>query len=133
MARNFIGVAAGLAVWFAVTLAAGLVIRVAWPAYASVADAMTFTLPMMIARLSIGAFATVAAGFVAARITQSRLAGVTPGIVLLIMFIPQHLVLWDKFPVWYHLLFLLSLIPLTYVGNAIARSALPERSVASAA
>ena len=66
MARNALGVVVGLVVWIAVVTVAGVIMRAAWPAYASVADAMTFTLPMMIARLSIGAVATVAAGWVAA-------------------------------------------------------------------
>jgi hypothetical protein len=39
--------------------------------------------------------------------------------------------LWDKFPIWYHLSFLLSLVPLTYVGNSISRGAMRERSVTS--
>jgi hypothetical protein len=29
--------------------------------------------------------------------------------------------LWDKFPIWYHLSFLLSLVPLTYLGNSGTR------------
>lgn len=33
----------------------------------------------------------------------------------------EHVMLWDKFPIWYHLWFLLSLVPLTYVGNSLAR------------
>lgn len=129
MARNFIGVATGLAVWLAIAVVAGLIMRETWPAYASVADAMTFTLPMMIMRLSIGAFATVTMGFVTACITQSALARLIPGLVLLIVFIPEHVMLWDKFPIWYHLSFLLSLVPLTYVGNSISRGAMRRRSV----
>jgi hypothetical protein len=35
------------------------------------------------------------------------------------MFIPQHIMLWDKFPVWYHLTFLASLVPLTWIGGNI--------------
>jgi len=131
MARNFIGVVTGLVVWLAITVVAGLVMRETWPAYASVADAMTFTLPMMIARLSIGAFATVTTGFVTACITQPALVRLIPGLILLIVFIPEHVTLWDKFPIWYHLSFLLSLIPLTYVGNSIARGAMRQRSVIS--
>jgi hypothetical protein len=42
---------------------------------------------------------------------------VLPGVLLLIGFIPVHVMLWDKFPVWYHLAFLLSLVPLTYLGG----------------
>lgn len=131
MARNFIGIVTGLAVWLAVTLVAGLIIRETWPAYVSVADAMTFTLPMMFARLWIGAVATVAMGFVTACITQSTLARVIPGVIMLIVFIPQHVMLWDKFPLWYHLTFLLSLVPLTYVGNSMVRGGMNQRSAAS--
>ena len=119
-ARNFIAVVAGLAAWMVVATLAGLIIRETWPAYVSVAESLLFTLPMKIARLSIGAIATLAAGYVAGHITQSRVAQLLPGVLLLIFFIPVHINLWDKFPIWYHLTFLLSLVPLTYVGNRVA-------------
>ena len=119
MARNIIGVVAGLAVWLVILIAAGFIMRETWPAYATVAGTMTFTLPMMIARLLIGAFATVLTGFVTGRIAKSAVARLIPGVILLIVFIPQHVMLWDKFPIWYHLTFLLTLVPLTYVGNRL--------------
>src|SRR5215510_11780331 len=122
MAKNIFGVVTGMAVWVIVATVAGLIMRVSWPAYASVAAAMTFTLPMMIARLSIGALATVAMGFVTTCITRSTLAGLIPGFIMLVAFIPEHVMIWDKFPIWYHLGFLLSLVPLTYVGNRLARA-----------
>jgi hypothetical protein len=82
---------------------------------------MTFTLPMMFARLAIGAVATLAAGFVTATITRhSPFATVMPAVALLLVFIPEHAMLWDKFPVWYHLTFLFSLLPLTYFGGNLA-------------
>jgi hypothetical protein len=133
MARKALGVIAGLAVWIAVTTVAGVIIRAAWPAYASVADAMTFTLPMMIARLGIGAVATVAAGWLAATISRrSTLATLLPGVVLLAGFIPQHIMLWEKFPVWYHLTFLLSLIPLAFLGGKLEAMRTPDAENISA-
>jgi hypothetical protein len=120
MSKKILGVVAGLLVFLMVVLLVGEAMRRSWPAYANVADAMTFTLPMMIARLSIGALATLAAGLVTALIVpQSTLAKLMPGVLLLIAFIPQHIMLWDKFPIWYHLTFLLSLVPLTWVGGAL--------------
>src|SRR5262252_1956386 len=120
MSKKILGVVAGLLVFLMVVLLAGEAMRRSWPAYANVADAMTFTLPMMIARLSIGALATLAAGLVTALIVpQSTMAKLMPGVLLLIAFIPQHIMLWDKFPIWYHLTFLLSLVPLTWVGGAL--------------
>jgi len=121
MARAILGVVAGLLVWVAIVAVAGVVMRGAWADYAAVADAMTFTLPMMAARLAIGALATVAAGWLAATIAErSAIARLAPGLILLLLFIPQHYLLWDKFPIWYHLTFLGSLVPLTWLGGQLA-------------
>jgi hypothetical protein len=120
MARKIGGVIAALAVWMIVVTVVGGVMRASWPAYAQVAEAMTFTLPMMLARLAIGAAATLAAGYVTAVITPSVIARLMPGVILLIAFIPIHIGLWEKFPIWYHLTFLLSLVPLTWVGAMAA-------------
>ena len=117
MTKNIVGVVAGLGVWVIVATVAGFIMRVSWPAYASVASAMTFTLPMMIARLSIGALATIAMGIVTGAIAKSVIVRLMPGVLMLLIFIPQHVTLWEKFPVWYHLTFLLSFVPLTYVGS----------------
>jgi len=116
--KALLAVVAGLVVWIAVVTVTGLIMRSSWPAYARVADAMTFTLPMMLARLSIGALATLAAGWVTAAIApQPMLVRLMPGLILLAAFIPQHIALWNIFPVWYHLTFLLSLVPLKYLGG----------------
>jgi len=118
MAKKTLGVVAGLAAWMIIVTVVGAIMRASWPAYARVADAMTFTLPMLIARLSIGAVATLAAGLVTASIARgSTIARVLPGVLLVVGFIPVHVMLWDKFPVWYHLTFLASLVPLTYLGG----------------
>jgi hypothetical protein len=118
MGKGILGVVAGLAVWMIVVSVAGLLLRAAWPEYVSVADAMKFTFSMKLARLFIGALATLATGLVTAVIARSRTAILIAGALLLLMFIPQHVMLWDKFPIWYHLTFLLSLVPLTYVGGS---------------
>jgi hypothetical protein len=121
MAKKILGIVAGLTVWMLIVGVVGAIMRVSWPAYANVADAMTFTLPMLFARLSISALATVAAGLVAATmVPNARLTRLMPGVLLLIAFIPVHVMLWDKFPVWYHITFLLSLVPLTYLGSTMA-------------
>jgi hypothetical protein len=100
MAKNIFGGVAGLVV-------AGLRQR---------RNAMTFTLPMMIARLSIGALATIAVGIVTAAIAQSVIVRLMPGVVMLVIFISEHVKLWEKFRVWYHLAFLQSLVPLTWAA-----------------
>jgi hypothetical protein len=85
---------------------------------------MTFTLPMLFARLSISAVATLAAGLIATHIRpRSLVVTVMPGVILLVLFIPQHIMLWSKFPIWYHLSFLSSLVPLTWAGGTMAARA----------
>ena len=124
MARGMLGVVVGLAVWVGVVTVAGLAMRETWPAYASVADAMTFTLPMMIVRLTVGALATLAMGLATSVVSRrSLVATLAAGALVLLVFIPEHVSLWDKFPVWYHLTFLLSLVPLAYLGGMTSRRA----------
>ena len=119
MGKGIRGVVAGLAVWMIVVSVAGLLLRAAWPEYVSAAGTMTFTASMKVARLSIGALATLAAGWVAALVARSTTAAPVAGALLLVAFIPEHIMLCDKFPVWYHMTFLLSLVPLTYAGGRI--------------
>jgi hypothetical protein len=120
MSNKILAVVTGVVAWFVLVTVVSPVLRAAWPDYAAVADAMTFTLPMMFARLAIGAVATLAAGCVAARVARrSTFASMATGIVLLVLFIPQHIMLWARFPVWYHLTFLLSLVPLAGLGGTI--------------
>ena len=118
MWRTIAGVIAGLAIWIAVVVVAGLIMRPLWPAYAAVAETMAFTLPMKIARLSIGAVATIASGWVAGTVAGRQSALIT-GIVLLVVFVPEHISLWSKFPIWYHLTFLGSLVPLSLLGRRL--------------
>jgi hypothetical protein len=122
MLKAILGVVAGLVVFIAVATTGGLILRASWPAYVSVAAAFRFTLPMLITRLSIGAVATLAAGVVAALAARRSIgAAVATGVVLLAGFLPQHIMIWAKFAPWYHLTFLLSLLPLTWLGGWVAR------------
>jgi hypothetical protein len=120
--KTAIAVIAGFFVWFAIVYVLGFVMRTTWSDYAAVAEAMTFTLPMMFARLSIGIVASLVAGRVAAGMAPKPMAAaIALGVVLLLFFIPEHILLWNNFPVWYHLFFLLSLIPLSMLGARIGR------------
>lgn len=120
MKRKILGVVAGVVTWVVISLIAGLILRGAWPEYVAVSDTMDFTLPMKIARLVIGAIATLGAGWVTALISRSTMTALIPGVIFLLVFIPQHIMLWDKFPLWYHLTFLVTLVPLCYLGGKLA-------------
>jgi len=113
-------VLAALATWIFVATVLNLPLRASWPHYPEAETAFNFTFTMKLARLVLGAVSSLAAGFVAAWIGKGRMRAATlTGVVLLGLFIPNHYLLWSKFPVWYHLTFLLSLVPLTLLGAAL--------------
>jgi hypothetical protein len=120
MLRGAAAIVAGLIAWFAVATIANLLIRFAWPDYAAVEVAMAFTLPMLLVRLCIGALSSVCAGVATALIARSsRRAVWVLGGILLILFIPVHYSLWARFPIWYHVIFLTSLVFLPYLGGVL--------------
>jgi hypothetical protein len=113
-------VIAALVTWFFVATVLNLALRALWPHYHEAETAFNFTIAMKLARLVLGAISTLSAGFVAAWIAKGRMSAATlTGIALLCLFIPGHYRIWDKFPVWYHLTFLVSLLPFTLLGAAL--------------
>lgn len=99
-----------------------ILMRLTWPAYAAVEKAMTFDTSMLATRLAIAATASLIGAYLAGLTTRD--ARVTPligGLILLVLFIPVHIQLWDKFPLWYHATFLTSLPLLAYIGGTFAR------------
>jgi hypothetical protein len=117
--RGIASVLAGLVAWICVATAVNFALRISWPDYAAAEKLMTFTLGMQVARLLTGAFASLSAGFIAAVIAKgSGTPARALAVMLVLLFIPVHYALWDKFPVWYHIVFLASLIPVTLLGAA---------------
>ena len=117
MLRGTAGVVGGVIVWVVIATIGNLVLRISWPDYAKVEAAMTFTLAMLLARLVLGALSSLGAGFVAAWIAKrNRVAVGCLAALLLAIFIPVHYTLWDRFPAWYHILFLASLVVITLLG-----------------
>jgi len=106
-------------VWFVVATVVHRLMCVLWPAYALATPLLNFTLPMKIARLALGALCTLIAAATARRLSVTRWLPLVLGCALLVLFLPEHYRLWNRFPVWYHLTFLGSLIPLTLLGARI--------------
>jgi hypothetical protein len=53
------------------------------------------------------------------------------GLIILAIFLPVHVSLWARFPVWYHLAFLVPLVPLVVLGASLPRATrTPEHSPA---
>ena len=67
----------------------------------------------------MGAIASLAAGYAAARLAHRPWAAVAVGVAITALFVPIHYGLGDRVPVWYHLTFLLSIVPLTMLGGRV--------------
>jgi hypothetical protein len=120
MGRTIIGVVAGFFAWMAIVTVLNWGLRLGLPGYSHAEPAMAFTLVMQVARLSIAAIASLMAGALVQRIAPlSRWAPWGVGLILLVLFVPIHIALRDKFPLWYHLTFLLSLVPLVVLGAKV--------------
>ena len=113
------GVIAGVVIWIAGVTQLNIGLRNGLAGYAEVEKTMAFTPPMLIARLSISAASSLASGYGAARLGRKGRAATITGIILLLLFLPVHYVLFDKFPLWYHLTFLASLPLLSVAGARI--------------
>lgn len=130
MWKTVLAFVVGALSWIVCATVINWLLRAALAGYAAAEPAMHFTLTMMIARLLLGAAATLAGGFAMGwMVPGRRLAPLALGGLLLLVFIPGHAMLWDKFPLWYHLVFLSLLLPLTWLG-AWAAPSLLKRHVA---
>jgi hypothetical protein len=113
MWRNVGAFIAGILTWAAVGWLSFVILRALWPEYATAEPAWAFTLQMQLLRLFIAVICSNAAGCVVAIVTRRRsLVPWVLGGALVVIFIPIHIQLWDKFPIWYHAFFLTTLIPL---------------------
>ena len=117
MKRSVLACLAGFLTWIVVVMVINSGLRLSLPSYTAAEQTLQFTLGMKWARLLMAIVTSVAAGAVTGWISRSsRWAPLIVGTVVLAMFLPVHIAIWSKFPVWYHLTFLLTIIPAVLVG-----------------
>jgi hypothetical protein len=117
MKRSILACLVGLLTWVVVVSVINRVLRLSLPNYTTAEHTLQFTLGMKWARLLMAIVTSLLAGAVTRWISpSSRWAPLIVGSVVLAMFLPAHIAIWSKFPVWYHLTFLLTIIPAVLVG-----------------
>ena len=133
MWRTIGSIIAGLAAWAVVVTILNFGLRAALPGYHAAETTLQFTLAMKLGRLTEAALASLAAGAVVNRIAPAgRWAPWLVGLITLALFLPVHVQLWDKFPVWYHLSFLVPIVPLVVAGAWFGSQLGPLRKSAAA-
>ena len=123
MLRTVGAIVAGLVAWGVIVTLLNFGLRAAIPGYHAAEATLQFTMAMKIGRLTEAALSSIAAGVVVGWIAPAiKWAPWLVGLIILAMFLPVHVSLWDKFPVWYHLAFLLPLAPLVALGASLLGS-----------
>jgi len=122
MKRAALGVILGFVACFVVATLLNFILRATLADYSAAEPSLAFTYPMLVGRLLVGAGASLAAGAACASIARSswRPVDVLAGIMVA-FFILVHAMLWEKFPEWYHVSFLVSLAPVVLAGAALVR------------
>lgn len=121
MKRSLLACLAGLLTWAVVVTAINRVLRLTLPDYTLAERTLQFTLSMKWARLLMAIVTSFTAGAVTRWVApSSRLPPWILGSVVLAMFLPFHISMWSRFPVWYHLTFLLTIIPAVLAGAIFA-------------
>ena len=131
MRRTIGSIVVGLVAWGVVVTLLNFGLRAAISGYHAAETSLMFTGAMKAGRLIEAAIASFAAGMaVRALAPASHVAPWVTGLIILALFVPVHIQLWSKFPVWYHLTFLLSIVPLVVLG-AMVRLGSARRATAT--
>jgi hypothetical protein len=118
MGRTILSIIGGLVGWAVAVTLLNFGLRAAIPNYHAAEATLQFTAAMKAGRLIEAALASIAAGAVAGWIAPSgKWAPWIIGAIILAVFLPVHVKLWSQFPVWYHLTFLVPIVPLILLGN----------------
>ena len=77
----------------------------------------------LVMALAFSVFYSLFAGFCSAMVAgiNSTRLGVSSGFALLAVGLAVQISYWDALPIWYHLIFLASIVPFTVIGSRLFR------------
>lgn len=131
MVRIILGVIAGFIVWSIVWVGSDEILQTLSPAWfgsyshsaeTAMVNGTEFVPDSTIALISLlrSFLTSIIAGLVAALVAaENRRSTVILGIVLLVVGLAVEIFTWRLAPAWYHILFLLFLIPMTAAGGKL--------------
>ena len=121
MKRSILACLAGLVTWIVVVSLINRGLRLSMPNYTVAEHTLQFTFAMKWARLLMAIVTSIVAGSVTGWISRpGRWAPFIVGCAVFAMFLPLHIAIWSKLPTWYHLTFLLTIVPSVLLGALLA-------------
>lgn len=127
--RVVVAVIGGFVAWSVLWLVAGVILR-AVAADAINEDGTTDSAGVLSALIVASVICSLASGWIAGLVARAGrfAASAVLGVVLLAVGILVQLQMWDALPLWYHLLFLVLLVPATMGGALIAPGGAPRQT-----
>lgn len=135
MLRIILGVVVGFIAWTIIWIGSDQLFQSLSPGWfraqkdamaLAVANASAYNPDAMVIIIDLvrSAIASILAGFLAAVIArENRRSPLILGILLLVVGIAVQVSVWNVFPIWFHLIFLAMLIPMTILGGRLKTSA----------
>jgi hypothetical protein len=121
MLKLIAGVILGVVAWMAVVVGVSLLLRAVAPDVNAALVAHTTTIAMA-ERLAISFLGSLVGGYLAMLVARDSRAPLFAGLLLLAGWGYFHvMVIWNQFPLWYHLTFFVSLPLLNILGGRLAR------------
>ena len=119
MLRLTLGIVLAPVFWGVIQFPGSLLVSSMYPDVA--AGSVPPPLAYLLIALALSAAYAVFSGFCAALTagTNDNRLSIGAGLVLLVVGIGVQVAFWDTLPVWYHLVFLALIMPLTYLGTRI--------------
>lgn len=118
MLRTTIAIIAGFILWSVLWLGGNSLLRLLFPA-ALREDGQVSSSGLLILLLGLAVVASVGAGYIAMLIAQATVirSALILGLVLLLVGIGVQSQYWSVLPLWYHVSFLVLLLPATLLGG----------------
>ena len=116
--KLFFGILAGVAAYAIVGLSGLYLLKICWADYAIAAKDKSYTTEMLLSRLFIGIIAAIAAGISTSKNSDSMKSVWFAAAVIFTYAAYTHFVkVWPDYPVWYHLSYLLPIIPVIVLSS----------------
>ena len=120
MFRSFLAILAGFLVWSILWVGSNAAITAAFPTHFA-EDGSTQSTGILALLLFDSVLFSLIAGWLTAKLAHRKELGhaLGLGLALLAVGIAVQLQYWDVMPLWYHLIFLVMLLPMAWVGGRI--------------
>ena len=118
----------GLCIFLILEKLANSIARLTWPAYVIASNDRSYTLLMLLLRLATGSLITVLTTWILTKHGKDiKNVPLNFGLALFLCSLILHVYIWSSYPVWYHIVWLSSIIPCSLLGGRLVGHSISVR------